>query len=141
MATTVAVDLHRLADDVRAIPRSGMIAAARAAKKIVDDEGRRIAGPDGMRGKKRRGLKLRARDDIRPTGDTVTCRVQGSVPAWIWATSGTAAHRIRRRKRGPLRKLTVPHPGTRGRGGWRRVAARIDDVVPQIFADELGKVI
>lgn len=141
MSTSAAVDLHRLATDVRAIPRTGMIAAAKAAKKIVDDEGRRIAGAGGMKGKKRRGLKLRARDDIRPTGDTVTCRVQGSVPAWIWATSGTDPHAIRRRKRGPMRKMTVHHPGTAGRGAWPRVAARIADVVPRIFADEIGKVL
>ena len=34
--------LHRLADEVRKIPRAGMIAAAKAAKKIAADEG---AGP------------------------------------------------------------------------------------------------
>ena len=139
--TAVAVDLHRLADDIAAIPRSGMIAAAKAAKKIVADEGKSVAGADGMKGKKRRGLKLKARDDIRHEGHTSTCRVQGSVPAWIWATSGTTPHQIRRRKRGPKRKMTVAHPGTAGRGAWYRVVARIEDVVPRIFADELGRVI
>ena len=130
-----SVNLHALAADVREIPTAGMIAAAKLAKKIVADEGARIAGADGMRGKKRRGLKLRARDDIRPTGDGATCRIQGSVPAWIWADSGTAAHPVRRRKRGPMRKMIVAHPGTPGRHVWRRVSDRVAEVVPQVFAD------
>jgi len=136
-----SVNLHRLADDVRAIPRGGMIAAAKAAKKIVDDEGRRIAGADGLKGKKRRGFKLRARDDIRTAGTTTTCRIQGTIPGWIWVDSGTRAHTTRRRKRGPKRKLLVHHPGSRGTGAWRRVSARIAEVVPRVFADELGQVV
>lgn len=138
---TASVNLHRLAADVRAIPMSGMIVAAKTAKKIVADEGARIAGPDGMKGKKRRGLKLRARDDIRETDDGATCRIQGSVPAWIWATSGTAAHTIRRRKRGPMRKMVVHHPGTAGRVSWARVAERVADVTPQIFADLVAEAV
>jgi hypothetical protein len=134
-----SVNLHALAADVRRIPHAGMIAAAKAAKKIVDDEGRRIAGADGMRGKKRRGLKLRARDDIRDTATGATCRVQGSVPAWIWANTGTSAHTIRRRKRGPMRKMTVHHPGTPGRHAWAAVAERITRVVPEIFAAQVSE--
>lgn len=130
-----SVNLHALARDVRDIPTAGMIAAAKVAKKIVADEGRRLYGPDGMKGKKRRGLKLKARDDIRVTGDGATCRIQGSIPAWIWATSGTDAHPIRRRKRGPMRQMTVHHPGTPGRHAWDRVAKRVGEVVPQVFAD------
>jgi len=118
-----------------------MIAAAKASKKIVEDEGRRIAGADGMRGKKKRGLKLRARDDIRDTATGSTCRIQGSVPAWVWANTGTAAHAIRRRKRGPMRKMTVHHPGTPGRHVWGRVAERIARVVPELFRDEARRVL
>ena len=136
-----SVNLHALAADVRRIPHAGMIAAAKAAKKIVDDEGRRIAGADGMRGKKRRGLKLRARDDIRDTATGATCRVQGSVPAWIWANTGTKAHTIRRRKRGPMRKMVVSHPGMPGRHAWDRVAERITRVVPEIFAAQVSEAI
>lgn len=142
MAVAAAsVNLRRVAAATRAIPRTGMIAAAKASKRIVDDEGRRIAGADGLKGKKRRGLKLRARDDIRDTANGATCRIQGSIPAWIWVTTGTDPHRIRRRKRGPMRQMTVPHPGTAGRGGWWRVAARIEEAVPLIFADELGRAV
>jgi hypothetical protein len=132
---SASVNLHRLAADVRAIPEAGMIASAKLAKKIVADEGARLYGSDGMKGKKRRGLKLRARDDIRVTDDGATCRIQGSIPAWIWANSGTDPHRIRRRKRGPLKAMTVDHPGTPGRHVWRRVQERIAAVVPQVFAD------
>jgi hypothetical protein len=137
----VAVDLHRLAGDVREIPRTGMIAAARAAKKIVIDEGRHWAGADGLKGKKRRGLKLRARDEIRTEGDTVICTVQGTVPGWIWLNTGTDGHQIRRRKRGPKRKMTVHHPGTRGKRAWDIVEKRIADAVPEIFADEVSRVV
>lgn len=136
-----SVNLHRLANDVREIPHTGMIAAAKAAKKIVDEEGRRIAGADGMKGKKKRGLKLRARDDIRDDGKSTTCRVQGSVPAWVWANTGTRPHDIRRRKRGPMRKMTVHHPGMPPRHAWGPVAKRIAKVVPEIFADEVHRVV
>lgn len=136
-----SVNLRALSRDVERIPMAGMIAAARAAKKIAIDEGTRVAGADGLKGKKRRGLKLRARDTIRDTGDGAVCRIQGTVPGWVWATSGTAPHRIRRRKRGPMRRMTVPHPGTAGRGAWFRVVARVEIVVPEIFADELARVV
>lgn len=133
-----SVNLLALSRRVADVPERGMIAAARAAKKIAADEGRRIAGADGMKGKKRRALKLRARDTIRTTPTGARCRVQGSVPAWIWATSGTAPHRIRRRKRGPLRTVTVAHPGTPARHAWRRVAERIAAATPVIFSDEVS---
>lgn len=136
-----SVNLHRLAGEIRQIPHTGMIAAAKAAKKIVSDEGSRIAGADGMRGKKKRGLKLRARDEIRDTAHGATCRVQGSVPAWIWANTGTAAHQIRRRKRGPMRKMTVHHPGMPGRHAWTRVSKRIADAVPEIFAEQVSEAV
>lgn len=136
-----SVNLLELSRRVEAVPRSGMITAARAAKKIVADEGARLAGPDGMKGTKRRGLKLRARDDIRDTATGATCRVQGSVPAWIWMNTGTAPHPIRRRKRGPLRKMTVQHPGMPGRRAWDRVVKRIADATPLIFADEVHRAV
>ena len=137
----VSADLLALSGRVEAIPRAGMIAAAKAAKRIVEDEGRRYGGPDGLKGKKKRGLKLRARDDIRTTAHGATCRVQGSVPAWVWVESGTTSHTVRRRKRGPLKVMVVQHPGTRGRGGWSRCAERIATVVPLIFADLAGEAV
>ena len=138
---TASVNLRRLSDDVAAIPRSGMIAAAKAAKKIVADEGQRVAGADGMKGKKKRGLKLKARDDIRDTSTGSTCRIQGSIPGWIWATTGTKPHDVRRRKRGPMRVMVVRHPGSPARGAWDRAADRVGAAVPLIFFDQLHEVI
>lgn len=119
-----------------------MIAAAKAVKKIADDEAASVTGGDGrLTGKKKRGLRLRARDKIEDRGRTTFCRVQGVSPAgWVWVNTGTSSHRIRRRKRGKfpkLRAMTVPHPGTRGKGAWRKVRARAEDVVPKIFDDEV----
>lgn len=123
-----------------------MIAAARAVKKIADDEAARVTGGDGrLTGKKKRGIRLRARDEISERGTATFCRVQGISPAgWVWVNTGTQAHRIRRRKRGKnpkLRIMTVPHPGTRGKGAWRKVRARSIDVVPKIFIDEVRQVL
>lgn len=140
MTGTAGRNLHATAVQLRALPRSSMIAAAKAAKKIASTEGTRAGSP--LTGKKRRGMALRARDDIRAAGDVVTCRIQGvNVAGWVWVTTGTAPHRIRRRKRGPKSRLTVAHPGTAGRGSWRRVQERCAEVVPQIFVDDVGRVI
>ncbi|HEY6416333.1 MAG TPA: hypothetical protein VIX41_08850 [Acidimicrobiales bacterium] len=141
MAGEASTNLHGLAIRIRAVPRSGMIAAAKTAKRIAAEEGTRAGGP--LVGKKRRGLKLRARDDIRPSGtDGWSCRIQGVSPAgWVWVTTGTRPHKIRRRRRGPMRRMTVDHPGTGGRGAWWRVVARVEDVVPAIFVDEVRKAV
>jgi hypothetical protein len=141
MAATASANLHRLADDVRLIPRAAMITAARAGKKIVQDHGARIAGVDGLKGKKKRGLKLRARDDIRDTATGATCRIQGSVPGFIWVNTGTAPHNIRRRKKGPMRKMTVHHPGTRGRHVWRDIADEVAAEIPDILIDAVRKAV
>jgi len=125
-----------MALELEALPRSSMIAAAKAAKKIASTEGTRAGSP--IKGHKKRGMPLRARDDIRQQGAAVTCRIQGvNVAGWVWRNTGTAAHRIRRRKRGPMKAMTVQHPGTRGVGAWRNVQARCAQVVPQIFVDDV----
>ena len=137
---SASAGLHATALQVRAVPRRSMIAIAKAAKQIAAQEGTRAGGP--LVGKKRRGMKLRAKDDIRDTADGATLRVQGVNPAgWVWVNTGTAPHAIRRRKRGPLRKLTVAHPGTRGRGAWRDVQTRVARLVPVIMSDELGRAV
>lgn len=137
---TAAGNLHATAIRIRRVPQTGMIAAARAVKAAAIQTGTQMGGP--LKGNKRRGLKLRARDTIRLVADGADCRVQGVSPAgWVWVTTGTKPHPIRRRKRGPMRKMTVQHPGTRGRGGWRLVRERAERIVPDIFADELGRAI
>jgi hypothetical protein len=136
-----SAELRALAVQLERLPHSAMIAAAKASKRIVQEEGARIAGADGLKGKKKRGLRLRARDTIRDTATGTTCRVQGSIPAWIWVNTGTRPHTTRRRKRGPLKKMLVDHPGTAGRGAWERTAKRIEKVVPLVFMDELDRVL
>ena len=133
---TASSALRATAIHVRAVPKSGLIAAARAAKQIAADEGRAAGSP--LVGKKRRGLKLRAVDDIGPYHDGMVCRIQGVAPSgWVWVSVGTDAHDIRRRKRGPKKRMTVRHPGTSGRGGWPRVHARLEKVVPEVINDAL----
>jgi hypothetical protein len=111
-----------------------MIAAARAVKAIAKDEGAAVSGGDNkLNGKKRRGIPLRAKDEITEHGDRVTCRVQGNPGAWVWVTDGTRPHTTRRRKKGPKRKLLIRHPGSSGKGAWRKVRARSTKVVPEIF--------
>jgi len=132
-----AIELHRIATDVGKIPDAGLIAAAKLVKKVADDEARAATGDGTMNGKHRRPIKLRARDkSIRPVEHGRAILITG-VPAgpWVWMTSGTAAHTIRRRKRGPMRKMTVRHPGTRGRGAWLKVIARSEELVPRIFQE------
>lgn len=133
--------LHATAVALKALPRSSMIAAAKAAKKIASTEGTSAGSP--IKGHKRKGMPLRARDDIRQTtATTVTCRIQGvNVAGWVWRTHGTKPHRIRRRKRGPKSKLTVQHPGSRGIGSWDRVQARAKVIVPRIFDDDVARVL
>ena len=138
--TDAAADLRALSADVAELPLRLLIDVAKAAKQIVNDEGRRVAGPDGMKGKKKRGLKLKSRDDIRQHGRAASVRIQGSVPGWIWASTGTAPHTIRRRKKGKKRKMTVHHPGTRGRGAWDRVEKRIVDELDAAIVDRVAKV-
>lgn len=138
-----AIELHRIAADVGKIPDAGLIAAAKLVKRVADDEARRVTGDGTMNGKHRRPIKLRARDkSIRPVEHGRAILITG-VPAgpWVWVTSGTAAHTIRRRKRGPMRKMTVHHPGTRGRGAWTAVVDRSSDLVPRIFRDLVDRAI
>jgi len=135
----VAVAFHARADAVRDIGPRGMVTLAKAAKDIGRQEAARATGGDGvLTGTKRRGIRLRLFDDIT-TGHTVTFLTIKARPAgpWVWVTSGTGPHKIRRRKRGPLRKMTVDHPGTRGAAAFTRTRERIARVLPGIFRDEL----
>lgn len=140
MVGTASRNLHATAVQLRTLPRSSMIAAAKAAKKIASTEGTRAGSP--LKGHKRRGMTLRARDDIRPSSAGATCRIQGvNVAGWVWVNTGTDGHDIRRRKRGPKSRLTVRHPGTAGKGHWRVVQKRAAELVPQIFRDDVHRVV
>ena len=133
-----SVLLRDLAGQIRDIPDRAMIPVLKAVKKLAADEGGTMSRVG------RRGAKLKAVDERRDQSLTtlVVWRIQGvPVGPWVWATSGTKPHAIRRRKRGPLRKMTVPHPGTAGRGSWDRVVARAEQIVPAAFADTLDDVL
>lgn len=135
---TVTESLHVRADAVRAVGPAVLTAIATTAKTIGRDEAGKVTGGDGkLTGKKRRGIALGVYTDEPAQGHTVWFLTIKGRPAgpWVWVTSGTRAHTIRRRKKGPLSKLTVRHPGTRGAGAWTRVVGRTKTAVPQIFAD------
>jgi len=139
---TASRNLRATALALEALPRSSMIAAAKAAKKIASTEGTRAGSP--IKGHKRRGMPLRARDDIRDAGSATTCRIQGvNVAGWVWRNTGTDPHPIRRRKRrnDPRSRMTVQHPGSAGIGAWRRVQARAAQVIPQIFRDDVHRAV
>jgi len=138
---TASRNLHATALQLRALPRSSMIAAAKAAKKIASTEGTASGSP--IKGKKKSGMKLRARDDIRQAGTLATCRIQGvNVTGWVWRTYGTNAHTTRRRKRGPRSKIIIQHPGARRTvGGWRTVITRTKVIVPEIFRDDVHRAV
>ena len=142
-AGRASVNLHRIADDVRKIPDAGLIAAAKLVKKLADDEARRATGDGDMHGKKRRAIKLRARDKgIRPVdgGRAILILGQPAGP-WVWVNTGTAAHQIRRRKRGPMKRMVVHHPGTRGKRAWSNVIDRSAELVPRIFTDAVREAV
>lgn len=137
---TAAANLHALAIRVHALPRPALIEVAKAAKRIAADEGAAAGGP--LKGHKKRAMRLRAFDDIRPTPGGATCRIQGVNPAgWVWVTDGTKPHSIRRRKRGPMKKMLVQHPGTAGRGAWRKVDAAVVALVVPAFEGAVAKAV
>jgi hypothetical protein len=159
--------LHRLAVEVGDIPRTAMIAAAKASKRIAGQEVARYSPMHLHRkGRPSRSVKLRAVDDIRTQGPVTTCRVQGlPVGPWVWLNTGTGHHLIgtvakggRRRRRGTAgpqkpgtgARLELPrgwatgpvgHPGGSGHGVWRKVTKRIAKVVPDIFTDAVREAV
>jgi len=137
---SAAANLHAVAVRIERLPRAGLIVVAKAVKKVADNEGSAAGGP--LKGKKKRGMRLRAFDDIRDTANGATCRIQGVNPAgWVWVTDGTRPHPIRRRKRGPKKKMIVQHPGTAGRGAWRKVEARVIPLLGDAFDAEVSKAV
>jgi len=138
---TAAAELDAMAVRVRAMPRRMLIDIAKAGKAIAAQQGAAAGSP--LKGKKRSGMKLRAIDTIRDTGTGATLRIQGVNPAgWVWMNTGTRPHRIRRRKKGPLSKMTVPHPGAGGRGAWRTTRARVlSTVLPRVVREQAARAV
>ena len=149
-----SVAIRDTAGQLRQLPRSGIIRAARRVKDLADDEARRATGDGTMSGFGRRGAKLRARDTITGSGAYVFCTVRG-LPAGPWAilNDGANPHVIRpRRRRGRGRRgalgvsgfgvyASVSHPGSRAKGTWRRVRTRAERVIPAMFADDVSRIV
>lgn len=136
---TAGAELHAAAIRIRLLPKRTLIQVAKAAKAEAARVGAGYGAP--LKGHKRRGMNMKARDTIRETADGATVRIQAVNPsAWVWMTTGTAGHPIRRRKRGRKSKMTVHHPGTRGRGAWDRVTEQVETViVPRVLLEELAR--
>ncbi len=133
-----SVALRDLAGQLRELPDRAILPTVKAIKA----DAQRIGGT--MSGNGRRPLRLRAvdRQFAGQAAGVKVWRIQGvPVGPWVWATAGTKAHDIRRRKRGPKRKMTVRHPGTGGRSAWETVVARAEQIVPAVFAAELDDVL
>jgi hypothetical protein len=133
-----SVVLRDLAGRIRDVPFDAMLPAVKQIKQIAAAEGGRMAHVS------KRGVKLRAVDRQVPgkAESVVVWRIQGvPVGPWVWTETGTAAHRIRRRKRGKLAKLTVAHPGSAGAGRWSKVADRAEPIVVATFTDQLDRLL
>jgi hypothetical protein len=133
-----------------------MIAAAKAVKASAREEAARDIGGDlRMSNVGTRGARLRAVDTVRGSGSVVQGKVVG-LPVGLWSlvTDGADPHIIRRRRggkrraqRGVLviggRPVTGPvrHPGTSGKGTWRRVRRRAERDVPRAYAKAVRQVV
>jgi len=143
--------LHALAQGLHELPRSAMVKVAKQAKAIAEEEGRK-AGSPMLKGK----VKLSASTQIESSGDVTTLTMHGiPVGPWVWVTSGTKPHSIPRQRGGakarylhaqryehPIRTPpSIKHPGTSGGGAWDKVAKRVAKEAPQVFVEELRKVV
>jgi len=131
-------NLRAMSVRIQELPKRSLIDIAKQAKAIAAQVGVNAGSP--LKGNKKRGMKLRAVDDLRMTGTGATLRIQGVNPAgWVWVNTGTRPHTIRRRKRGKRSRMTVPHPGTSGRGAWRQVDARVrTQVIPAVIREHVA---
>lgn len=128
-----SVVLRDTAGRIRDVPFRAMLPTVKQIKAIAAAEGGRMSNVS------KRGVKLRAVDREMPgkAADVYVTRIQGvPVGPWTWATTGTSAHTIRRRKRGKLARMTVHHPGSAGHGRWQRVNDRAEPIVRAVFTDE-----
>ncbi len=133
-----SVALRNLAGDLRDLPFKAILPTVKQIKAIAAAEGGRMSNVS------KRGVKLRAVDKRMPgkAADVVVWRIQGvPVGPWTWRDTGTRSHTIRRRKRGPLRKMTVQHPGAAGSGHWAKVNTRAEQIVHAVFTDTLADVL
>lgn len=149
--------LQRTLDQIARIPAEAIGDACKAVEKIARDVGGSV-GP--VRFGNGRSSRLTAVSRVKGRGTTEAAATVWGRPTgpWVWATSGTGGHTIPkagRRGRGKARGTRylkgdryehpygkpVHHPGSGGRGAWRRVRSRAETEVPKVYADAVRKVI
>lgn len=149
-------DLRHTLAELAGVPEPAIRAACKAVEQIAAQEGGSITVVRfNGRNAKQTTYKLKAKTRIKVTGDVASATVWGTPTGfWVWKNTGTAPHTI-----GPRRKDTktkrraiklpgsthpvrvVDHPGTRGRGAWRKVIRRAERVVPQIVANHVHRAV
>jgi hypothetical protein len=144
-----AAALAKRLDKLALVPEQGVIAAAAVVEKIAEQEAARVGGFVTL-GRKRRRVRLTTVARIKriPGGAQITLWGKPT-GGWVWATDGTDAHAIPKRRptkrkprpmhgdgyEHPISNKQIQHPGSAGRGAWTRVRQRADREVPQIIAD------
>jgi hypothetical protein len=146
--------LERQLDAVARLPQTAIVDAAKAVERIARDVGA-TAGGVTRRG---RTTKLKAITRIKNRGSNDAEATVYGVPTgpWVWANTGTRGHTIAPRRRGRGRRATtgflkgagyphpygkpVRHPGTGGKGAWRKVVAQAETEVPKVFLAAARKV-
>lgn len=144
-----------LAVRLDALSRCNEQAVKDAATK-VEDIANGIGRPVTIRRKKRR-----MRYDLGAVTKYSTIGTQGfravvygkPTGFWVWQNTGTSSHEIPKRKSAKRARylyangyehptsLQVRHPGSSGRGAWRRVMAQAEQEVGPIFVDAVRRAI
>lgn len=146
---TTSAQLRRTFDNLANVPAEAIAEAA----DFVESSARRHGGTVTLgKANRRRTYRLRAITKQRRSGDVLTATVYGTPTGpWVWKNTGTRGHGIPRygnmaRIGGYLAggldhpvRIPVSHPGTGGRGAWRRVRAEAEQAVPDIFARHVDK--
>lgn len=134
-----AAELRRTLARLAEIPEPALAAACKAVEEIAFTEGGSVV----VRGRR---YKLKAITRIKRGGNTITATVWGTPTGfWVWKNTGTSAHLIPKRPptaknprpmhgggyAHPIQRKQIMHPGTGGRGAWRKVVARAERIVPE----------
>jgi len=139
---TVA-QLRKALDDLSNVPESAIVDASKLVEQFAKDNGRPIT----IRGRRYplTAVTKYTRREQRAVDATVFGTPTGF---WVWQTSGTRGdYQIPKRASSrprylfasgfdhPVRAPIRRHRGITGRGAWRKVRARAEQEVPQVFID------
>ena len=142
--------------DLADVPKDGTKLAAKEVERIAREVGQQV-GPValGRKGRRTRLTAVARRFGSQANGANVVVYGKPTGP-WVWVTAGTGAHTIAPRggrgKQRTTRYLKgasykhpygrpVQHPGASGRGAWRRVVARAEVDVPEVFLKAVKKAV